>query len=79
MNYICILEIAKKRLINENMYIVDDINQCILSGSTGGEITSIVGSYLLNLKAKNFKAYQLMEDEINKFLRESKNNGLEII
>ena len=79
MNYICILEIAKKRLINENMYIVDDINQCILSGSTGGEITSIVGSYLLNLKSKNFKAYQLMEDEINKFLRESKNNGLEII
>ena len=79
MNYICILEIAKKRLINENMYIVDDINQCILSGSTGGEITSIVGSYLLNLKAKNFKAYQLMEDEINKFLIESKNNGLEII
>ncbi|MEZ4909513.1 MAG: hypothetical protein R2774_01495 [Saprospiraceae bacterium] len=79
MNYICILEIAKKRLINENMYIVDDINQCIQSGSTGGEITSIVGSYLLNLKAKNFKAYQLMEDEINKFLRESKNNGLDII
>ncbi len=79
MDYQRILTTAEATLKNEYEYIVRDIKECISSGSTGGEISSIVGKYLKDLRSKNPHAYYLLEKDIQVYLAECKKQGLQII
>jgi len=52
--------------------IKDDIHEGQLSGGTSGEIFSIVLSKLLEIKRSNKEVYQLVEIEIEEFIRYAK-------
>jgi hypothetical protein len=79
MSYQNILIVAEEKLKGEFNSVIIDIKECISSGSTGGEITSMVGKYLKDLETNNKPAYSVMENEIHKYLRYCKKIGLEII
>jgi len=68
MDYTEILAIAKEKLGKEYQYIIDGINLRISSGSTGGEIGSLVGFYLKTLRDQNHHAYLLLKGEIDLYL-----------
>ena len=74
-----ILAIAEIKLKGKSDYIIKEIQDRISSGSTSGEISSMVGKYLKDLKLNNKTVYFLLEDDINEYIRECKENGLEII
>jgi len=79
MDYQHILNKAKDKYSGDFDYIIQEIENCIASGSTGGEISSMVGKYLKDLKIKNNVAYLLLEKDIQSYLNECKKQGLEII
>jgi hypothetical protein len=68
MNYTEILAIAESRLVPEYDYVVSEIKLRISSGSTGGEIGSLVGGYLKELKDQRHPAYLILEPEIDLYL-----------
>ena len=68
MDYTEILAIAKEKLSSEYQYVIDEINLKIRSGSTGGEIGSLVGYYLKTLRDQNHPAYLILKDEIDLYL-----------
>jgi len=68
MDYTEILVIAENNLVPDNEDIVDEIKLRIRSGSTGGEIGSLVGSYLKSLKDQNDGAYLIIKTEIDLYL-----------
>lgn len=76
MDYQRILTIAEDKLGNEFSYIVRDIKECIASGSTGGEISSMVGKYLKDLETNNKLAYSIIEKDIQFYLLQCKKHGL---
>ena len=76
MDYQQILAVAENRFKEEFSDIIKDLKDLISSGSTGGEISSMVGKYLKDLKAKNPNAYGLIENEIRLYLLECKKHGL---
>jgi len=78
MNYQNILKIAEKKIGSEYEYIITDIKECIASGSTGGEISCMVGKYLKDLKIKKNQAYSILEKDIEIYLLECKKHGLHI-
>jgi hypothetical protein len=67
----------KSKLIQQGLtkYIAD-IDNCIASGSTGGEITSMVGSYLINLKVNDKNIAELIGQEIDEYNDECKRIGI---
>jgi len=79
MDYQSILKIAEIKLNGEFDYIIRDIKKSISAGSTGGEIISMVGKYLKDLKINNPQAYTLLEKDIQLYLRECKRQGLDIL
>ncbi len=78
MNYLEILSKAEYKL-KQFDYIILDIRKCIAAGSTGGEIASILGHYLKNLRTTNEVAYTIMQTDIEKYLADCKKGGLTII
>ena len=74
-----LLKIIQKKL-NENGYskISEDLSKIVRSGSTGGEITSMVGKYLYDLKNRNHKLNDLIGSEIDSFINYSYDQGLRI-
>lgn len=68
MDYTQILAIAENKLEPEYDYVVDEIRLKIDSGSTGGEIGSLVGGYLKELRDQNHPAYLLLKTEIDLYL-----------
>lgn len=76
MDYQRILTIAEDKLGNEFSYIVKDIKECIASGSTGGEISSMVGKYLKDLEINNKLAYSMIKEDVQFYLLQCKKHGL---
>ncbi|MDR3694291.1 hypothetical protein [Mucilaginibacter sp.] len=68
MDYTEILAIAENNLIPKNEDIVKEIKLRIRSGSTGGEIGSMVGSYLKSLRDQNHIAYLTIKTDIDLYL-----------
>jgi hypothetical protein len=68
MDYTQILDFAEQKLSNEYAYVIADIRLKIASGSTGGEIGSLVGGYLKNLREQNHPAYIILKSEIDMYL-----------
>jgi hypothetical protein len=79
MNYQEIKEIIKNKLSIDYEEVVLEIEECISRGSTGGEITAMVGYYLKNLSKKNSSAYELIKYEIDLYLKNCEDMGLIII
>jgi len=79
MDYQHILAIAENKLKGKFDYIIKDIKNQISSGSTGGEISSMVGKYLKDLKINNLTAYSLFENDIQFYISECKRHGLDVI
>ena len=63
-----LLKLAEIRLRANNQNIIDDLKIRIASGSTGGEIGGLVGSYLKELKDQNHPAYLMLKPEADIFL-----------
>ncbi|MCR5861193.1 hypothetical protein LRS05_03110 [Flavobacterium sp. J372] len=76
MDYQKILHVSEDRLRSKFPEIVDGIKDCIISGSTGGEIIFNVGGYLSDLKFNNPEAYVTIEKEISSYLKMCKENGI---
>ncbi|HQH17913.1 MAG TPA: hypothetical protein PKZ43_00025 [Bacteroidales bacterium] len=76
MDYQKILRIAEKKIGLEFNYIVMDIKECIACGSSGGEISMMIGKYLNDLKINNFQAYSILKEDIEMYLLECKKHGL---
>lgn len=76
MNYLEIKEIIKNKLPKNHKEVIKEIDRCIESGSTGGEITSMIGFYLKNLDRNNFKDYHLIKEDIEIYLKSCKDMGL---
>lgn len=78
MNYSAILDAAKTKL-KENSDFIQQLESCIASGSTGGEIASIVGAFLKKYKDNNDPIYYSLKKEIDNYLHDCRTNGLYII
>ena len=52
MDYQKTLDTIKNKIGDEFPSIINDIEICIMAGSTGGEITSMVGKYLGTFRSK---------------------------
>ena len=76
MNYQKTLDTIKNKIGDEFPSIINDIEICIMAGSTGGEITSMVGKYLKDLEKTNLRAYNLMRNEIEDYIIGCKKEGL---
>ena len=76
MNYQKTLDTIKNKIGDEFPSIINDIENCIMAGSTGGEITSMVGKYLKDLEKTNLRAYNLMRNEIEDYIIGCKKEGL---
>lgn len=76
MDYQKILKVAENNLQNEFPEIFENIKNCIISGSTGGEIISRVGKYLKDLQFINVDAYNLIKEDIVNYLLVCKQNGI---
>ena len=76
MDYQKILYIVEKKIGSEFPEILQDIKDHIISGSTGGEITFMVGKYLKDLEKTNFIAYNLLRIEIEDYIIKCKKEGL---
>jgi hypothetical protein len=68
MNYTEILAFTESKLMPEYEYVVGEIKSRIASGSTGGEIGSLVGGYLNELRDQNHPAYLILKHEIDLYL-----------
>lgn len=79
MDYQKILKKAVDKLQDKFPQVVEDIEDCISSGSTGGEIISSVGKYVKDLEFKNNEAYNILKNEIQEYLQLCKKNGRIII
>lgn len=79
MDYRIVLTIVEEKLGNSFPYIADDIKDLIASGSTGGEIMSMIGKYLKDLQEKNETAYDLIKEDILKYLEHCRKNGHTIL
>lgn len=76
MSYQKILDIFKNKIGDEFPSVINDIEVCIMAGSTGGEITSMVGKYLKDLEKTNLIVFNLISNEINDYIIECKKQGL---
>jgi hypothetical protein len=68
MDYTEVLAFAESKLTSEYAYVVNEIKVRIDSGSTGGEIGSLVGGYLKSLRDQNHPAYLILKSEIDLYL-----------
>lgn len=78
MDYQKVLDITENKLNKKFDFVINDIKNCIESGSTRGEISSILGKYLKDLKVNNYQAYAILEEDINKYISDCRKNGLKI-
>lgn len=76
MNYQDMLNVAAVKMAEKHSEIIDEIKDRISSGSTGSEITMMVGKYLKDLKYQNSDAYLVLQDEIEAYLLTCKKQGL---
>lgn len=79
MNYQNFLMVAEIKLKNNFDCILGEIKDCISHGSTGGEISSMLGKYLKDLEVKELSAYLLLQNDIKKYLEDCRKMGLEIL
>ncbi|KGO92191.1 hypothetical protein [Flavobacterium subsaxonicum] len=79
MDYQKILNVSESKLQLRFSDVVENIKDCIISGSTGGEIISKVGKYLKDLKFTDIEAYLVIENDIITYLKTCKENGIIII
>lgn len=68
MDYTQILVFAESKLATGYAYVISEIELKIESGSTGGEIGSLVGGYLKSLRDENHPAYLILKSEIDLYL-----------
>jgi hypothetical protein len=68
MDYNELLMLAERKLSSDYSHVLDEIKLRIASGSTGGEIGSLVGQYLDDLRRQNHAAYQSLKTEIDTYL-----------
>lgn len=68
MNYNQILAVAEEKLGIQYKSVIEEIKLKIRSGSTGGEIGSLVGGYLKTLREENHPAYLILKPEIDLYL-----------
>ena len=76
MDYQELLIVLKQKLLNEHPDIIKKVEVYVKAGSTGGEITMMVGKYLKDLKFTNYNAYKLVKKEILDFLSACEKQGL---
>jgi hypothetical protein len=79
MDYQQILHAAEKKLKGKYDDVIAGIEECISLGSTGGEISSLVGKFVKDLRYTNPSAYSILENEIADYLNECKRAGIFII
>jgi hypothetical protein len=72
MDYREILEISKNKLASTYPNVIEDIEYLIGIGSTGGEIITAVGNYLIKLETRNNEAYKIIEKEKRYIWKSSK-------
>jgi len=73
-------EEIKQILIKNNLGIeANKITDLISAGSTGGEITGMVGSYLNRLIADNVCAMELIGNKVKQFNTHAKSIGIDLI
>jgi len=68
MDYTEILAIAEHKLVPDHEGVLNEIRVRIRSGSTGGEIGSMVGGYLKDLREQNNGAYLIMKADMDLYL-----------
>ena len=78
MNYQSVLNILEKKIGRESIAFLD-LKEIISSGSTGGEISSMVGKYLKDLEKSNNELFKFLEKFISNYLKECRNQGLFVI
>lgn len=78
MDYQNVLKIVEYKLGEDYNNIINDLNEFISIGSTGGEISSMVGKYLKDLRITNNSAYSILKEDIDRYLLECKRHGLYI-
>ncbi|MBI5372667.1 MAG: hypothetical protein HZA79_11660 [Sphingobacteriales bacterium] len=77
MNLNDILERIRKKCREQNCIdVINEIDLRIESGSTGSEITAMVGKYLVDLKQLNSALYKSLENEILYYLQYCKEYGI---
>lgn len=74
-----ILSEAKTKLTGKYDYVIEELKEIISIGSTGGEIISMVGKYLKDLKQNNPLVYEIMEKDIVDYLSECRRQGIYIL
>jgi hypothetical protein len=79
MDYLGIVKIAEKKLPINQSNVIDDLKNLISQGSTGGEISSMVGKYLKDLEFNNREVFLILKDEISQYLLLCKKHGLNIL
>lgn len=79
MDYQKVLKAAESKLLPEFENVVQDIDDCISGGSTGGEIIGRVGKYIKDLKNTNPKAYLILKEEIDEYLTLCKKHDIIIL
>ena len=72
-------EIKKKWTSSNNQNLIVELDNVISSGSTGMEITFMVGSFLVKLKGDNPSAYKIIISDIQDYLKLCKENGIKIV
>jgi hypothetical protein len=79
MDYQKALNAAENKLPAEFASVVQDIKNCIRSGSTGGEIIGRVGKYLKDLKFTNEKAFLILKEDIDNYIMECEKHDIIIL
>lgn len=69
-------KIKEKAKANDQSEVIDEIDSLIKSGSTGSEITAMIGKYLYDIQYTNPNLYKILENEICNYLEYCYKNGL---
>ena len=71
-----IANIFQKAKQNGFLNLEQEINQIIEKGTTGSEITAMVGQYLLNIQTSNPELFLLIQDDVQLYIEQCKKQGL---
>ncbi|HTO15165.1 MAG TPA: hypothetical protein VLZ83_05315 [Edaphocola sp.] len=76
MNYELIVSQIENKLKIKYPEVMNTLYGIIRAGSTGGEIISEIGYYLLSLEKINNEVFEIISDEIRVFLRAGNEEGI---
>jgi len=69
-------KMIEKLKVSNNQDVIIEIKNSAIGAATGSEALMLTGFYLLRLKQNNPLVYQLIKEEIKKYLKYCNENGL---